>query len=200
MDISDGSQTCRPTMFDTAFVAMLSLVDDKGGRHILRYPQTFEYLLNHQSFTGGWEMDNFKSGTLLSTLAGLLALSKHRGRSSHVAEPIKLDLDTRIEKAIGFAQRALDVWDTEEDAFPGSKALVASVLEKLELENIYFRLSRNTSLAIGIAKKRCSDGLLTTQCAEQNKRLCQLQAFTGFLECRGTSSRISNTGLSCSPS
>ena len=66
---------CRPTIYDTALVAMLfrTNVHDEAPRAI--YPEAFRYLLDHQQTHGGWTMGDFTLGTLLNTMAGLLVLS-----------------------------------------------------------------------------------------------------------------------------
>ena len=140
LDADNNPHKCRPTIYETAWVAMLSETTtmDNGSTELL-YPDSFQYLLDHQQAHGGWEMGDFKLGTMLNTLAGLLAITKRRkslfGRSGNAAAA----LDLRASKAIEFLRGELAKWDPKSSAHLGSIALVPLLLEMLRTENIHFQ-------------------------------------------------------------
>ncbi|KAL8687226.1 MAG: hypothetical protein Q9218_006545, partial [Villophora microphyllina] len=141
-----GAQGCHPTIYDTAWVAMLFRTTSDPASTELVFPESFQYLLDHQQVHGGWEMPDFKLGTILNTLASLLALTKRmKGLSGGMADGTA-SLKSRIDKAAEFVQRELAGWDPKSDAGSDLMISVPPLLTLLKTEGIHFRWRGSAAL------------------------------------------------------
>ncbi|KAJ7650649.1 Ent-kaurene synthase [Roridomyces roridus] len=133
---SNGLGNMSPSLYDTAWVSMVS----KDGQFC--FPSAFQYLLDHQAPSGGWEATS-DTDSILNTLAALLSLVKHQsaGGDAHLA--------SRIDKAELYLSARFDSWDhfhggTRRQGidfnFPGRDELMrlnAAKLSKLQPDMIY---------------------------------------------------------------
>lgn len=197
----DSSPQCRPTIYDTAMVAMLSKPTTEGDGIVeLVYPDSFQYLLDHQQVSGGWEMHSFRLGTILNTLAGLLAIAKCRRSLSLKSETDATSLDLRATKATSFIQEQLDIWDHKSDGQSGSIILVPALLAMLRAEDIHFRFHGSAWL-----ERRRAENLRTAEMApsesnEFNPALYYLEAYVDVIEPQHLEGSKVFQGISCSPS
>jgi hypothetical protein len=122
-----GSMTC--TVYDTAWVAMVTKTMDGDTQWL--FPSSFSYILSSQESSGGWSTGGTEIDAILSTLAALLALYKHRETPYQLAE-LSLDLGDRITKATNFLRDAMEKWDVEATDHVCFEVLVPSILRQLE--------------------------------------------------------------------
>ncbi|MCJ1342375.1 geranylgeranyl pyrophosphate synthetase [Peltigera leucophlebia] len=126
----------QPTIYDTAWVAMLSRSIDDGSPEWV-FPDSFQFLLDHQKLNGGWATSESKLDNILNTLAATLALKRHYG-SSLKANQIHAaaSLGSRVSKAERFLQREMSDWEPELSSHTGFEILIPALLSMLEDEGI----------------------------------------------------------------
>lgn len=130
-----GNMTCA--VYDTAWVSMIT---KPVGAHLQWLsPESFQYVLDSQDASGGWNSDASEIDSILNTLAGLLALRKH-AMTACVS-----DRDTRpkglvakIYKAATFLQEKLQTWDVASTIHVGFEILVPNLLDLLEKQGFVF--------------------------------------------------------------
>ena len=144
-----GVGTMGPSIYDTAWVSMISKTSDQQTRWL--FPSTFQYLLDHQQHDGGWQTSISDIDTILNTLAALLAICRH------VNQPYQLDhppenLAYAQSRATYFLEAMLSRWDADEDCtrIPEREAcsLVCKLLHLLQQEGILFDFPGKASLML----------------------------------------------------
>lgn len=191
---------CRPTIYDTAWVAMLSRTTASTGNRELVFPQSFQYLLDHQQANGGWEMRDFKLGTILNTLAGLLAILKRKKHLSLEQNDVAASLNLRATKATDFLRRQLATWDPKSDEHFDSIILAPVLLAMLRAEDIHFDFRGSAEL-----DKRRSERLCRAESSPQQSintfdpKLDYVRCDMGSLP-RRLGKVDSSEGIACSPS
>ena len=130
--LATGSlNTVTIAIYDTAWLSMVSR--KVKGCFFWVFPQCFEFLLEQQLPSGGWESYNSKDDEILNTLAALLAMLKHQESGEH-----QTLLESRISKAVTYLRRSLYDWEVESSVHVGFEILVPAMLKMLEDENIKF--------------------------------------------------------------
>ncbi|GAP88722.2 putative ent-kaurene synthase [Rosellinia necatrix] len=123
------------------------------------FPESYSYLLLHQGEDGMWPTYASPIDGILNTLAGLLALVKHhKSDATDVDSPCPRpanawDVPTRIEKAHGALQSALNHWDVSQTLHVGSEMLVPSLLRQLGEEGVVFEFDGQSALTSQYQKK-----------------------------------------------
>lgn len=127
-----GNQTS--TIYDTAWVSMVRKSSNIGSR--LLFPECFQFVLDRQLPSGGWESYDAAIDGIVNTLGGLLALKKN----SYVPfrSISQRDIDLRVESAIRFLQEQLREWDVASADYVGFEVVIPAMLELLNLEGISF--------------------------------------------------------------
>lgn len=135
------------SIYDTAWLAMIR-APGQPGRWL--FPESFSYLLLSQTKEGMWPTYASPIDGILNTLAGLLALVKHRKSdvedldSTHSAS--RWDLPSRIEKARRALELALDHWNVNQTLHVGFEMLVPSLLSQLGEEGLFFQFEGRSAL------------------------------------------------------
>jgi len=122
-----------PSIYDTAWVSMVSKDDT------WLFPSAFQYILDHQGPSGGWESHPFSPlDAILNTASSLLSLKLH-------ATDMDLDLGEAIRRAEVFLVSQLNTWDvssTDYVAFEVIVPLCSTLFRNMEwssrsLSNLY---------------------------------------------------------------
>lgn len=129
-----GSMTVA--IYDTAWASMLYKTTQ--GQTCWLFSECFRFLLDHQLPEGGWESYACKEDGILDTLAGLLALIKHRNISFRDRGEDVPDLEVRISNAKKYLETELQDWDVESSMRVGFEILIPTLLELLESEKMCF--------------------------------------------------------------
>ncbi|KAF7864083.1 hypothetical protein EAF04_007048 [Stromatinia cepivora] len=103
---SQGISSMSPSIYDTAWVSMISKCDDGVSRWL--FPEAFRYLLERQSQHGGWGENSTQSDAILNTLAAQLAMMRHRDVRALEKHD---DLVLRIDRAPAPLRESYQAWD-----------------------------------------------------------------------------------------
>jgi hypothetical protein len=125
-----------PSIYDTAWVSMI-LKENGGSRHWL-FPDTFQYVLDHQEPDGGWKTYADSVDGILNTTAALLSLLKHREEDNEVESNRKELLDERISRATSWLRASLKSWNVRDCNNVGFEILVPALLKQLGRYGIKF--------------------------------------------------------------
>ena len=125
-----GSATVA--IYDTAWVSMISRDNEWV------FPECFQFILDSQSTSGGWDFESSCEDSILNTLASLLALVRHRTIPSHDTRESFTDIDSRVAKAKVYLEANLRIWDIEATMNVGFEILFPALLSLLESEHIWF--------------------------------------------------------------
>jgi hypothetical protein len=139
------------TIYDTAWVSMVR----KPGNvdPALLFPECFEYVLERQLPSGGWESHGATIDGIVNTLGGLLALRKNSHMSFRGIS--QKDIDLRIESAVGFLQKQFCQWDVASADSVGFEVVIPGMLELLSSEGIHFDFPGRT-LLLDLNQKKIS--------------------------------------------
>lgn len=175
------SQSAEPSIYDTAWVAMLCKPDNAGAVE-WTFPTSFEFLLNRQQPSGGWMTCHSKVDTILNTLAATLALTKHRKSLGADQNDVGAALDSRASRAVAFLYKELTEWKLEASSHVGFELLVPALLSMLELENIHLPFSSREDL-MTLHKNRLANFHPEELCKDDpSSMLYLLEAFIGLVE------------------
>ncbi|KAI1170438.1 Ent-kaurene synthase [Nemania sp. FL0916] len=157
------------SIYDTAWLAM---IQDPVVPGCWLFPESYSYLLIHQTENGMWPTHGLPMNGILNTLAALLALVKHQ-KSDTISnnmgnhDPIEAhDVLKRVEKARGALQSALNDCDMNQLLNVGCKMLVPGLLRQLGEEGVVFEFESQSTLATMYQQalaKFDSDDLVFTQ-------------------------------------
>ena len=136
--------TVTISVYDTAWVSMISRLDNE--KRLWLFPECFCFLLERQMPDGGWESYGSADDRLLNSLAGLLALKRHRNELSLAYEAEIADYEARISMARVYIQTHLQGWDVDASIHVGFEMLVPALLSMLEMESIRFDFGGRQSL------------------------------------------------------
>ena len=139
-----GSATV--SIYDTAWVSMISRTIN--GHDEWLFPESFQYILDHQLPEGSWESYASLEDGILNTMAALLALKKHSNALSAGDKAISLHLDVSIYKAKRCLEDKLHRWDVESGVNVGFEILIPAMLAMLETEDIIFRFPGQACLQV----------------------------------------------------
>ncbi|KAF2967053.1 hypothetical protein GQX73_g6510 [Xylaria multiplex] len=142
------------SIYDTAWLAMIR-DPVVPGRWL--FPESYSYLLLHQTEDGMWPTYASPIDGILNTLAGLLALLKHHNSNTiniddpHLAK--YWDVPKRVEKARIALQSALNDWDVNQTLHVGFEMLVPGLLRQLDEEGVVFEFDGKSALMTLYQKK-----------------------------------------------
>ncbi|QDS74818.1 hypothetical protein FKW77_002408 [Venturia effusa] len=173
-----GSMTCA--IYDTAWVAMVSKETD--GKSSWLFPESFIYLLEHQSDNGSWESYGAQVDGIMNSLAALLALKRHQKQPELSLDILPYDIEARVQRAITSIADQLQAWDVESTMHVGFEYLVPALLTMLEAEEVYFRFAgRDRLMAINHKKMaRFRPAMLYGE--QKITALHSLEAFIGLID------------------
>ena len=130
-----GNMTCA--VYDTAWV---SIITKSVEAHLQWLSlESFQYVLDSQNASGGWNSDASEIDSILNTLAGLLALRKHAMTASVSDRDTRpKGLLARMNKAAIFLQEKLQAWDVASTILVGVEILVPNLLDLLKEQGFVF--------------------------------------------------------------
>lgn len=175
------SQSCTATIYDTAWVSMLSKRQMDGG-HKWMFPKAFQFLIDHQGANGGWTICDSKVDTILNTLAALLSMKRHMSNPGCGDRDIANSLHVHVSRAVEYLQRELSDWDPEFDRCIGSDILVPSLLCMLEQENIFFDVPDHEKLMALNSNNRTKFNFEALQGSQLFPMICFLEGFIGIAD------------------
>jgi aphidicolan-16beta-ol synthase/syn-copalyl-diphosphate synthase len=128
-----GTMSCAA--YDTAWVSLVTKTVDGHQRWL--FPECFQFLLDTQSGTGGWEIGNSAPiDGILNTAASLLALKRHVRLGIDVLPQYdEKDLSGRAERALTSLRIQLGALDVSTTEHVGFEIIVPAMLDLLEAED-----------------------------------------------------------------
>ncbi|KAE8408331.1 terpene synthase family protein [Aspergillus pseudonomiae] len=134
----NGLSTISCSTYDTAWVSMVRKPVDSSPCQWL-FPSSFTYLLATQSSDGGWTgPSNSNVDHILSTMAALLSLTRHRVTltGAEVLDSEVRDLDERITRATAFLRARLQLVDIAGTDRVGLELLIPTHQRLLQEEGV----------------------------------------------------------------
>lgn len=193
------SQSCKPTIYDTAWVAMLSKKSDDGIAEWV-YPESFQFLLDHQELHGGWTTCDSKIDAILNTLAAVLTIKRHCSSLRLDQKDVAASLDSRASRAVAFLRDQMSDWEPETDTHVGFEILVPALLSMLERENVILQFPGHRGLMALNKSTLASFELQMLYGREQSPMLDFLEAFIGLADSELLSHHKVNGSMMYSPS
>ena len=155
-----------PSIYDTAWVSMVS----KNKKWL--FPSAFEYILAHQSPSGGWESPSSKTDSILNTLSAILSMKYHSNDDT---------LSDRISKAEQYLSSLLSSWDVSSAERVGFEVTVPAMLSLLSKEGIDFSFP-NSSLLMTLNHAKLSKLIPEIIYQHRTPILHSLEGFIGHLD------------------
>lgn len=195
----DGSTSFTPSIYDTAWLAMIPADKKPGVAQTWLFPGCFDYLLLQQSLEGAWPVYASQIDGILNSLAALLALSIHRD-AAKTPPVVVARLSERIIRAREATGALLTQWQVLETVHVGFEILVPSLLDALEARDVTFEFPGRKSL-LGLYEAKLAKfqpQMLYTSHA--TTLLHSLEAFVGKLDFDKLEHHLSPSGMLGSPS
>ena len=172
----------KPTFYDTAWVLMLSKPHNENITD-LAFPESFDFLLNHQQANGSWSTCDSEEDAILNTLAATLSIQRRCSRLSPDHEDFLAILKARVSKAVTFLRTYMTVWEPEAGTHDTFDILAPALLDMLEHEGTTIEFPGRASL-MALNKARFLDFDAQTLCGtERTPMLYFLEAFAGLVVC-----------------
>lgn len=146
-----GTMSCA--VYDTAWLAMIEKTVE--GKSTWLFPESFDYLLQHQQEDGGWKSYAAQVDGILNTLAGILAIKKHLNKPDRSGTSLPEELEMRMQKATDHVKELLNSWDVAVTTHVGFEILVPALLKYLEEEGIAIDFGQKP-LLMAIHQKKMS--------------------------------------------
>lgn len=183
------------SIYDTAWVAMVR--NPNTCPPCLLFPGCFEYVLDTQLDSGGWETCGSEIDGIVNTLGALLAMKRNWDVPCRLPQD---QLDQRIERAVKYLQGRLDSWDVRSCDYVGFEILAPSMLEFLEEHEISFCFPGRALLMELNQKKLAKIPPSIWSGKVQTTVTHSLEAFAGKVDFSGLSSQLIHGGMGSSPS
>ncbi|QSZ36340.1 hypothetical protein DSL72_006216 [Monilinia vaccinii-corymbosi] len=183
------------SIYDTAWASMVS--KSENGKRRWLFPTSFEVLLNSQNQDGGWESLASETHTILTSLAGLLALCRHHNASDYTDSNNPPDLLSRISKAVVFIDNALHSWNLAKAEMVGFEYITSSLIKSLKMFGIIL-YEPPLLVQLRLQKLRKFD-LTVLYGSEQLAILHSLEAFDGEIDFDKVSHHMDNGSFLGSP-
>ncbi|KAJ7096213.1 hypothetical protein C8R44DRAFT_813352 [Mycena epipterygia] len=127
---SYGLGNMSPSIYDTAWVSMVS----KDGEWL--FPAAFQYLLDHQDASGGWESRS-DVDSILNTLSALFSMKRHSRDGS---------LSERVHRAEMYLSTRLNSWVVSTTERVGFEIIVPTILSLLSEQGVDFSFPERPEL------------------------------------------------------
>ncbi|KAE8151971.1 terpenoid cyclases/protein prenyltransferase alpha-alpha toroid [Aspergillus avenaceus] len=203
-----GFSSVAPSIYDTAWLALIPDKTTKQKRWL--FPESFTYLLEHQSPDGGWDPLAQSSRTakypdalwlpdcIIHSLAALLALCRHFRLAAYQGVDLPKDALARIFRGKEFLDNKLSVWMPEVTAHFGFELLIPVLLQLLSNEGLLFDFPAKEELLVRYEKASSIDlGFLYN--GPCRIPLLSLEAFIGKLDFAKIEHLVSDGGMMGSP-
>lgn len=192
-----GSSSMTPSVYDTAWVAMVSKEQQNASIQWL-FPECFQSVLESQTSEGGFGGHHAEVDGILNTMAAVLALVKHEKNPSFTGCATVLDLRDRIDRGRKYLEQRLQAWDVEATVHVGFEILVPSLLGMLVHEGLSFKFQGLDTL---MSMHRQKLGRHSTAVwSHKTTLLHSLEAFDGRVDFDLMAKHLSNGAMMGSPS
>ncbi|KAM7190979.1 ent-kaurene synthase [Naviculisporaceae sp. PSN 640] len=134
-----GSMSC--SIYDTAWVSLLTKTGDDGQSRQWLFPECFFYILETQSEDGSWgrllapSSGDSQIDGILCTAASLLSLLRHQSLPLQLEGTIPADMSQRATKALASLRSQLKSWDVVSTVHVGFEVIVPALLHLLKKES-----------------------------------------------------------------
>ena len=126
-----------PVIYDTAWAAMISKVQEDGNPYWL-FPECFQIILRDQCAAEAWKSNISQVDGILNEIGVLLAILKHRDEPLVRGSEIPPDLHARICDLVRWIDKTLKEWDVANSDHAGFELLVPALLKLLRQHDIVF--------------------------------------------------------------
>ncbi|KAI9841645.1 MAG: hypothetical protein M1837_000492 [Sclerophora amabilis] len=184
------------SIYDTAWVSVVRKRNDPASG--LLFPESFQYVLERQLPSGGWESYDSEIDGIMNTLGGLFALKKN----AHLPHPgmSPEDMVSRIDRAAEFLRQKLEGWDVASCDHVGFEIIIPSMLECLEQEGLFFEFP-GQNLLMELNKKKLAKIHPSIWSGKTQTTITHsLEAFAGKADFTGLRNQLVFGGMGSSPS
>lgn len=190
-----GFGNLTSSVYDTAWVSMVR--NPTSAVSCLLFPECFQYVLDKQLDSGGWETCRLEIDGIMNTLGGLLALKRNADIPCQLS---KEAFDKRAENAVAYLAERLSSWDVGSCDYVGFEILVPSMLAFLEQDGISFRFPGKELLMDLNQKKLAKIPPSVWSGKIQTTITHSLEAFVGKVDFGGLRQHLVHGSMCSSPS
>ena len=183
------------SVYDTAWVSMVR--KQNSPVPCLLFPECFQYVLDKQLVSGGWETCGSDIDGIMNTLGGLLAFKRNADIPCQFS---KEEIDKRAGNAIAYLAERLESWDVSSCDYVGFEILIPSMLAFLEQDGVFFDFP-GKELLMNLNQKKLSkippsvwSGKIQTTITHS------LEAFIGKVDFGGLRQQLIHGSMCSSPS
>jgi hypothetical protein len=203
-----GMCSMAASIYDTAWLAMIEKKTGKDTQWL--FPESFEYILQHQGRDGGWDPLEQATATnkypdniwlpdcIIHSLAAFLALCRHFRRAGCKGNDLPDDALSRIFRAKEFLDSKLQRWQLEGTTHFGYELLVPVHLRLLQDEGVTFEFPAKEAL-MDQYKKSTEIDITWIYSGPCRIPLFCLEAFVKRLDFTKLGHLVSTAGISASP-
>ena len=175
-----GFNSMSPTIYDTAWVAMVSKTVHEDTQWL--FPGCFDFLLNRQMADGGWGASTTEEDGILNTMAAMLALKLHADAPHYSGCPLPKDIEARISKADAYLQQKLKEWKVEESGNIGFEILIPTHLGLLDKQGFTYQLPGREALMNLNREKLAKFNPEILYGTRKTSLIHSLEAFVGIID------------------
>ena len=188
-----------PVIYDTAWAAMISKVQEDGDRYWL-FPECFQIILQDKWATEAWGSNVSKIDGILNATGVLLALLKHREEPLVRGSEHPPDLNARICDLVRWIDATLQDWDAAASDHVGFELLVPTLLGLLRPYDIVFDFPGAKVLATMNREKLGKVDVSSLYSPAKSTLVHSLEAFVGMLDFSKVKHHLHNGSMMASPS
>jgi hypothetical protein len=196
-DYESARSSLSCSLYDTAWVSMITKHID--GRDRWLFPESFQYLLEHQQLDGSWEDGGSEADCILSTLAALLALLKHRDGTANGSPYLPSEMEYRIRKAVASLDQRLKDWDATNTDQVGFEILCPALFRLIGRYGIEVNFPGLRQLTVISEKKLKAFDPKLIYSRHQSTVIHSLEAFVDMIDFDKVTHHLSNGSLMNSP-
>ncbi|KAL8949003.1 MAG: hypothetical protein Q9222_004859 [Ikaeria aurantiellina] len=152
------------------------------GEHRWLFPESFNHVVKTQEAVGGWDIRGSCESRILTTLAALLAYTRHNHTSLVRQEDSTDHLRPGILQATEFLQAELQQWDVQASNSVAFEILIPTHMKMLEQEGIFFHFPHKRLLTSLHEKKLAKFDPMHLYGNQQTTLLHSLEAFIGKID------------------
>lgn len=188
-----------PVMYDTAWAAMISKIQEDGHRYWL-FPECFQIILQDNCATGIWGSDVSKIDGILNATGVLLAILKHRDEPLVRGSELPPDLNARICDLVRWIDATLQEWNVATSDHVGFELLVPTLLRLLQQYDIVFDFPGAEILTTMNREKLGKFDVSSLYSPTKSTLVHSLEAFVGMLDFDKVKHHVHNGSMMASPS
>lgn len=188
-----------PVIYDTAWAAMISKVQEDGDRYWL-FPECFQIILQDECPTGAWGSNTSKTDGILNATGVLLAILKHRDEPLVRGSELPPDLNARICDLVRWIDATLQEWDVATSDHVGFELLVPTLLGLLRQHDVVFDFPGAEVLTTMNREKLAKLDVSSLYSPAKSTLVHSLEAFVGMLDFDKVKHHLHNGSMMASPS